>query len=166
MNWPGTGKVSKSQRRYAQAGWDGRDPRAGFLPQASSQDRFRVWSQDVPQPGGLRPKPAAAPTVPTQGLLPGPTQPHPRAQRSPAPTASPPAAQASPLRGTGPPVLSPRSRRGLGPSQLQVSTQQPMWPVPRSLPRSPLISHGTWGGSRGSGPAGMTVPGLGAVPPP
>ena len=71
------------------------------------------------------------------GPLPGPTQPHPQAQRSPAPTASPPATQASPLRGTGPPVLSPRSRRGLGPSWLQVSTQQPVWPALRSLPRSP-----------------------------
>ena len=37
---------------------------------------------------------------------------------------------------------------------------------PSCLPRPPLISHGTWGGSRGSRHAGRTVPGLGAVPPP
>ena len=71
------------------------------------------------------------------GPLPGPTQPHPRAQRIPAPTASPPAAQASPLRGTGPPVLSPRSRQGLGPSWLQVSTQQPVWPALKEPPTVP-----------------------------
>lgn len=128
-----------------------------FCPRRSSQDLFRVWSQDVPQPGGLGPKPAAAPTVPTRGLLPGPTQPHPRAQRNPAPTASPPAAQASPLRGTGPPVLSPHSRRGLGPSRLQVSTQQPVWPAPRSLPRSP---RGWGSGTRASCAEAGRLPGV------
>ena len=103
MNWPGTGKVSKSQRRYAQAGWDGRDPRAGFLPQASSQDRFRVWSQDVPQPGGLRPKPAAAPTVPTQGPCQAPLSLSPPAARSGPPGSSPPAPTSKETRPKGSP---------------------------------------------------------------
>ena len=108
-----------------------------FCPRRSSQDLFRVWSQDVPQPGGLGPKPAAAPTVPTQGPCQAPLGLTPQAQRSPTPTARPPAAQASPLRGTGPPVLSPRSRQGLGPSWLQVSTQQPVWPALKEPPTVP-----------------------------
>ena len=97
---------------------------------ATSPSLFRdvVWGP-FPSLGVSGPSLLPRPLSPL-GPLPGPTQPHPQAQRSPDPTASPPATQASPLRGTGPPVLSPRSRWGLGPSWLQVSTQQPVWPAP------------------------------------
>lgn len=51
MNGLALGSVSKSQRRYTQAGWDGRDPRAGFLPQAPSQDLFRCGPRTFPSQG-------------------------------------------------------------------------------------------------------------------
>ena len=190
-----------------QRGTFGVSPESGPVSATAAPYLGVGWGWDPSPAWGSQAQACCSAHCPHSRPLPGPTQPHPQAQRSPDPTASPPATQASPLRGTGPPVLSPRSRGGLGPSRLQVSTQQPMWPAPRSLPRSPrgwgsgtrascaeagrlpgvwqplgalglrvcaawpsclprppLISHGTWGGSRGSRCAGRTALGLGLCP--
>ena len=84
-----------------------------FCPRHSSQDLFRVWSQDVPQPGGLRPKPAAAPTVPTRA----PARPHSASPAGPeetCPHRQPPSRTGLPSEGHWPPSSESPLQAGFG----------------------------------------------------
>lgn len=87
MNWPGTGKVSKiTETIHTGRGGMVAIQELAFCPRRSSQDLFRVWSQDVPSQGVSarllqRPlSPLRAPARPHSASPPGPEEPHPNCQ--------------------------------------------------------------------------------------
>ena len=190
-----------------QRGTFGVSPESGPVSATAAPYLGVGWGWDPSPAWGSQAQACCSAHCPHSRPLPGPTQPHPQAQRSPAPHCQPPSHTGLPSEGHWPP--SPESPLQAGFGSFPVAGQHPaarvacpeeppavpqgleewdqagcaeagrllgVWQplgalglrvcaaCPSSLPHTPLISHGTWGGSRGSRCAGRTALGLGLCP--